>query len=65
MKHMFQVPCLEQDRLVSCPESLVYISDIIIGPMKGGQSVECQGQIFGNVASRLENGRVECRHYIL
>ncbi len=33
--------------------------------MKGGQNVECQGQIFGNVACRLENGSVECRLYIL
>ncbi len=28
--------------------------------MKGGQSVECQGQIFRNVACQLENGSVEC-----
>ena len=36
-----------------------------LGPMKGGQSVECQGHIFGNVTCRLENGSVECRLYIL
>ncbi len=35
------------------------------GPMKGGESVEGQGQILGNVACRLENGSVECRCYIL
>ncbi len=29
--------------------------------MKGGQSVVCQGQIFGNAGCRLENESVECR----
>ena len=37
----------------------------VLGPMKGGQSVECQGQIFGNVVCQLENGSVECRLNIL
>ncbi len=37
----------------------------LLGPMKGGHSVECQGQIFGNVACQLENGSVECRLNIL
>ncbi len=36
----------------------------VLGPMKGGQSVECQYQIFGNVGCRLEKGSVECRLYI-
>ncbi len=41
------------------------VSMIFIGPMKGGQSVECQGQFFGNVACQLENGSVECPLYIV
>ncbi len=38
---------------------------VLLGPMKGGQSVECQGKIFGNVACQLENGSFECRLNIL
>ena len=30
----------------------------IRGPIKGGQSVECRGQIFGNVTCRLVEMRV-------
>ncbi len=31
------------------------------GPIKGGQSVECQGKIFCNVECRLQNVSVGCR----
>ena len=31
------------------------------GPLKGGVSVECRGQIFCSFGCRLENHSVECR----
>ena len=33
----------------------------LLGPLKGGVSVECWGQIFYSFGCRLENHNVECR----
>ena len=37
------------------------MSQRLLGPIKGGQSVECQGQIFCHVECRLQNGSVKCQ----
>ncbi len=36
----------------------------MVGPIKGGQSVKCQGKLFCNVECRLKNASVELRYVL-
>ncbi len=39
-------------------KEMAWDEDVVPGPMKRGQNVECQGQIYGNIRCLFENGSV-------